>query len=322
MSGRLRAEPSNSMSTRATHAESTWLGAAQRGSPALIRFIVWVALRIGRPVARALLYPIVAYFVTFSVRPRRASRAYLARALDRAPTGRDVFLHYHTFAATLLDRVYFLSGRHCELELNIHGREAVLALVRGGRGAVLLGSHLGSFEALRAAATSGPKLDISMLMDNANAQTMMGILGALDPSLADSVISLGAPDSLLRAKARIDAGGLVGVLGDRLRPGDRAVPCPFLGATMWFPQAPFVFAALVEAPVVLCYGLYRGDRRYDLHFEVFRERIVLPRAHRHETIAGLACEYAARLEHYARMAPYNWFNFYDTWTSPGREETC
>jgi hypothetical protein len=47
----------------ATRVESHWLGAAQRGSPALIRFIVWVG----------------------------ASRAYLARVLDRRPHIRDVF---------------------------------------------------------------------------------------------------------------------------------------------------------------------------------------------------------------------------------------
>jgi predicted LPLAT superfamily acyltransferase len=306
---------------RAAQGELHWLGAAQRGSPALIRFIVWVALRVGRPVARTMLYPIVAYFVVFSIRPRRASRAYLARVLGRSPGIRDVFRHYHTFAATLLDRVYFLTNRHRDLELHVHGREPVLALVRRGRGIVLLGSHLGSFEALRAAGASEPALDITMLMDNANAGKMMRILTSLDPALADSIIGLGAPDSLLRAKARIDAGGLVGVLGDRLRPGDRAVPCAFLGATMWFPEAPFVFAALVGAPVVLCYGLYRGDKRYDLHFELFRERIDLPRPGRREAIAALAREYAERLEHHARAAPYNWFNFYDVWADPaGGEE--
>jgi len=305
---------------RAAQGELNWLGAAQRGSPALIRFIVWVALHIGRPVARAMLYPIVSYFMVFSVKPRRASRAYLSRALGRTPGIVDVFRHYHTFAAALLDRVYFLSGRHRNLELRHHGEAVVLELLQQGRGAVLLGSHLGSFEALRAAGSLVPKLEVSMLMDNANAQKIMRILAALDPALVDSIINLGAPDSLLRAKARIDAGGLVGVLGDRLRPGDRAVPCPFLGATMWFPEAPFVFAALVGAPVVLCYGLYRGDRRYDLHFELFRSRIELPRAGRRDAIAVLAREYAARLEHHAREAPYNWFNFYDTWAEPAHQE--
>ena len=113
-----------------------------------------------------------------------------------------------------------------------------------------------------------------------------------------------------------DAGGLVGLLGDRLRPGDRAVSCPFLGATMWFPESPFVFAALTEAPVVLCFGLYRGGRRYDLHFELLRERIALPRTGRREAVGELVRDYASRLEHYTRMAPYNWFNFYDTFAAP------
>jgi predicted LPLAT superfamily acyltransferase len=318
--GQSRAAPCNSRPMRATQVEPHWLGTAQRGSPALIRFIAWVALRVGRPVARAMLYPVVAYFAIFSVRPPRASRAYLARVLNHKPRVRDVFRHYHAFAATLLDRVYFLTGRHADLALNVHGAEPLLALHRSRRGAVLLGSHLGSFEALHAGGVSGPQLDIGMLMDNANAQKVMRILAALDPSLSDTVISLGAPDSLLRAKARIDAGGLVGVLGDRLRPGDRAVPCPFLGATMWFPEAPFVFAALTGAPIVLCFGLSRGDRRYDLHFELFRERIVLPRAGRREEVAALARDYASRLEHYTRMAPYNWFNFYDSWAVPGGGE--
>ena len=37
--------------------------------------------------------------------------------------------------------------------------------------------------------------------------------------------------------------------------------------------------------------------------------------------AQLVGEYAERLEHCTRGAPYNWFNFYDTWAEPAREET-
>jgi len=38
-------------------------------------------------------------------------RRYLNRALGRAATWRDVYKHVHTFAATVLDRVYFLQDR-------------------------------------------------------------------------------------------------------------------------------------------------------------------------------------------------------------------
>ncbi len=56
-----------------------WTTRSERGTIAMIRFIVWLALRLGRSAARILLYPICAYFLIFSLRSRRASRDYLAR---------------------------------------------------------------------------------------------------------------------------------------------------------------------------------------------------------------------------------------------------
>lgn len=293
-----------------------WLAARERGSPALIRLIVWITLRLGRGAGRALLPVAVAYFVVFSVAPRRASRAYLARVLGRPSRLADVYRHYHAFASTLLDRVYFLAGRYDCFDVRLHGVEAVERAMAQGAGCVLIGSHLGSFEVLRAAATAGPRWPVAMLMDNANAQKMTRVFAAINPALAADVINVGAPDSLIRAKARLDAGALVGLLADRLRPGDRAVACPFLGGTTWLPEGPFALAGVLGAPVVLGFGLYRGGRRYDIHFELLGERIALPRAGRGAAIASLARAYAARLEHYTRLAPYNWFNFYDVWAAP------
>ena len=60
-------------------------------------------------------------------------------------------------------------------------------------------------------------------------------------------------------------------------------------------------------------GLYRGQRRYDVHFELLAATIDAPRARRREAIHGYLQQYVARLEHYCRIAPYNWFNFYDYW---------
>jgi len=294
-------------------AEPAWRAARERGSPALLHFMIWVTRRLGRAVGRALLPPIVLYFVAFSGRARAASRAWLTRTLGRPATLVEVYRHYYAFAATLLDRVYLLSGRWDYFDVRLHGTAALRAIVARGAGCVLLGSHLGSFEALRAAAVFDARWPLVMLMDNANARKVARAFGALNPDLAGMIIEAGMPDSLIRAKARLDAGALLGVLGDRVRPGDKAVPCPFLGGTMRFPEAPFVIAAVLGAPVVLCFALYRGGRRYDLHFEVFRDPLELPRAGRAEALARLAREYAGRLEHYARSAPYNWFNFYDVW---------
>jgi predicted LPLAT superfamily acyltransferase len=299
-----------------TSAESAWQAAPERGSPLLLRFMIGVTRRLGRAVARALLPPIVLYFVAFSRRARAASRAWLARALGRPATFADVYRHFDAFAVTLLDRVYFLTGRWDYFDVRLHGDADLRAIVARGAGCVLLGSHLGSFEALRAAAVFGAHWPLAMLMDNANAQKATRAFAAINPALADMIIEAGAPDSLIRAKARLDAGALLGILGDRARPGDRTVRCPFLGATVRLPESPYVIAGVLGAPVVLCFALYRGGRRYDLHFEVFRDPLVLPRGERAAAVPALAREYAARLEHYARSAPYNWFNFYDVWSEP------
>ena len=81
-----------------------WTRKRSRGSLALMRLMVWIALRLGRWPAWLILHGITGYFLLFSLEGRRASRSYLARVLERPPRLTDVYRHYHTFAITLLDR--------------------------------------------------------------------------------------------------------------------------------------------------------------------------------------------------------------------------
>jgi predicted LPLAT superfamily acyltransferase len=60
-------------------------------------------------------------------------------------------------------------------------------------------------------------------------------------------------------------------------------------------------------------GLYRGGNRYELHFERLVDEPRVERSARDAQIREWVARYAARLEHYCREAPYNWFNFYDFW---------
>jgi predicted LPLAT superfamily acyltransferase len=68
---------------------------------------------------------------------------------------------------------------------------------------------------------------------------------------------------------------------------------------------------MLERPIVLMFGLYRGGNRYDIHFE----RLPRPPAGGARTarMEQWVQSYVDRLEHYSRLAPYNWFNFYDYW---------
>src|SRR5215475_10127006 len=74
-----------------------WVGEPERGSAALLKVMIFVALRLGRPAARVCLYLIAAYFFAFAPAARRSSLEYLRRALGRAPQARDRFRQVFTF---------------------------------------------------------------------------------------------------------------------------------------------------------------------------------------------------------------------------------
>jgi predicted LPLAT superfamily acyltransferase len=292
---------------------AVWLEQRERGNLLAMKAAVRLLLAVGPAAGRVLLYPIAAYFVAFSRRARAASRDYLTRILGRPATLADVARHYLTFARTLHDRVFFLAGRSAEFSVEQHGAEAVEKALAGGRGCLLLGAHLGSFEVLRVVGSLERKLPVNVLLYPDNAANAEAIAAQLSPGLQSRVIPLGRPDTLLRVRECLERGEIVGLLGDRALKSDRTVRCDFLGAPASFPQGPLLLAAILEAPVVLFFGLYLGGRRYALHFESFAESLEASGRERAAQLQPWVARYAARLEHYCRLAPYNWFNFYDFW---------
>lgn len=293
-----------------------WSTQRERSTRSTLRLILWIALHLGRAPARALLYPITLYFLIKAGPQRRASRRFLTQVLGRPARLREVARHIHSFAATILDRVYLLAGRRELLDIRLHRPELVTDRVAAGQGFLLLGSHLGSFELLRALAIEEARMPLKILMYPTHNRVITELLHALNPMIADSVISLDSPQPLLAVKESLDARYAVGLLGDRRMPNEPAVICDFLGRRAAFPTGPLSLAAVTGVPVILPFGIYRGGNRYDVYFELLAERVELDRrdrARRESSLQEWVQRYADRLAHHARAAPYNWFNFYDFW---------
>lgn len=292
---------------------AVWLEQRERGNLFAMKSAVRLLLGVGHTAGRALIYPICAYFFASSRQARAASRAYLGRVLGRPARLTDVLRHYLTFAKTLQDRVYFLAGRSAEFSIEQHGLAALDHALAQGRGCLLLGAHLGSFEVLRAIGILQRKLPINVLLYPDNASNADAVAGDLCPELKERIIPLGRPDTLLRVHECLERGEIVGILGDRVLKSDKTVRCEFLGTPATFPQGPLLLASILKAPVVLFFGLYEGGRRYSIHFEAFTDEVTIARRDRSAQLQPWIARYAARLEHYCRRAPYNWFNFYDFW---------
>ena len=292
---------------------SRWFRQSERGSRTLIQLIGWITLHIGRWAARLLLYPITLYFFLTAREQRLASRQFLSRVLGKKASWWKVARHFHSFAGTILDRAYLVTGDHRRFNLRMHGVEVALEQVAKGRGCILLGAHLGSFEVMRMMAMIDDRVEVKVLMYEDHNATLTRLIYALNPQFSASIIPLGNVDALIRVQESLGRGELVGILADRVAENDRITHCQFLGRQATFPSGPVLLASMLKVPVLLFFGLYLGNNRYALHFELFADEIAIRREHRDADIQSWTQRYSGRLEHYARLAPYNWFNFYDFW---------
>ncbi|HEX9721258.1 MAG TPA: hypothetical protein VGA59_16180 [Ramlibacter sp.] len=288
-----------------------WSDKAERGSAWLIELIAWLARTVGRPACRALLYPITFYFFLTDAGARRASTEFLSAVHGRPVRQNEVFGHIYSFAATLLDRVYMAAGEFDRFQVTIEGLALVDQAMEAGRGCVLLGSHLGSFDLMMLAhrAMDGRPVSVMMRMDpRARLRRIAGI-----DEQALNLIPLGRPDSYLRAHEALTRGEIIGILADRVDGAATALAAPFLGRRVTMPIAPHVLAARSEACVLMCFGLYEGGNRYRIEFVEFGP--AAPRQARGAALQPAVDRYATVLEQYARRYPLNWFNFYPYWAA-------
>ncbi len=300
-----------------------WQSRPEGGGHFALWLIRSIALLCGRRLARLSLYPITAYFYLRRAPERDASRQYLARVLGRLPSRREVFDHLWCFAAITLDRVYLLARGDDDFVVETEGLDLLDTHIANRQGVLLIGSHLGSFEALRALSTRRPEVSLRVVLDKQKTPAMTALLEALAPEIGAGVIDAsrdGTSITLAMAEA-CHAGSLVALLADRGREHEALHHVPFLGLPAPFPVGPWLLAHALQVPVMLCFGLYLGGNRYRLVFEPVAERVVIPRAERQAALDALIAHYAGRLEHYARLTPTNWFNFYDFWQQDPRART-
>ncbi len=309
--------------------EAHWSRLAERGSGMGLR-IVFICYRIlGEGATQLLLYPIVAYFLLTGRSTRAASLDYLRRVnihgasqnseARPAPGWRASFRHMLAFAQSGLDKLAAWMGGFDSRRVDFPDRVELDRLIASGRGAVLIGSHLGNLEMTRALATDERRAIVNAVVYTKHAQRFNQMLKQANASFGVNLIQVShfGPDTAIMLKGKIDRGELLVIVGDRTPPAEggsssRISLVEFLGAPAPFAQGPFILASLLDCPVYLFFCLREGDR-YRIYLEPFAERIVLPRRERQERLQDYLQQYAKRLEAHCLKAPFQWFNFYDFW---------
>ncbi len=295
--------------------EDTWLSQRERGTLFAIRWTYRIATWMGRPFMRLVVSVVAFWYRLFDRRAVAASKDWLERVHGQPPNFWAVYRHLRVFAQVTLDRMFLLTGRTKSFEFTRTGQEHLSNLVASGRGAVLLGAHVGSYEAMRAGGVADD-VPINILGYFKKARQINALLASLNAEHAARVIHLGDDPvgSTVKAKACVDEGQLVAILGDRVGLNDKVTEATFFGEKASFPVGPFLLASLLKCPVYLVFGLYSEPNRYDLFCEPFADDLHLPRKGRQERLQEITQRYADRVEDFCRRAPDNWFNFFDFWS--------
>ncbi|GAN54051.1 hypothetical protein [Tanticharoenia sakaeratensis] len=290
--------------------DATWV-LPELGNQSAMAVLVALAQRLGRRRLSRLIWPVSLYYLLTHRTARRGSRAYLRRVFGRSPTWIESLRHIQAFALVILDRVYFLGKPNAAPLTRVSGGKAILDALSEGRGCILIGAHIGSFEALRAVGRD-VRIRMRILMYRAIVGGATRRLEALDPGYEDAIIPIGEPDTMLRVAEALRRNEVVGMLGDRAPDIGRYLQRELLGGAVDLPEGPLRLAAVTGAPVVLFRALRLRDGTYDVRFEPLgiSPDTVTPR--RAFVDAGLD-RYVAWMENLCRRNPFSWFNFYDFW---------
>ncbi|WP_434762571.1 glycosyltransferase family 2 protein [Vibrio fortis] len=305
-----------------------WSRTQERGTVLGIKLLLMIYTLLGRGVFNLILKGVMRYYHLTGKRAREASEHYLHTLKLYAeqhnidlPNNLDSYHHLLSFGHTMLDKLAAWKGDFSVDNLTIHGQDQFESMVDNEQGVVILGSHLGNIELCRALGRRHSHIKINALVFTEHAERFNSVMKAVNPNSDLNLIQVSSmgPDTAILLQQKLEQGEWIVIVGDRTSTSkeSRSVWAEFLGQEAPFPQGPFMLASVLKAPVFLLFGLRDDSSKkphFNVYFEHFSDKIVLPRKTREQTLQQVVQQYADRLQHYTLKAPLQWYNFFNFWT--------
>ena len=286
-----------------------WSGKS-RGGRFGYQFFVYTIRLLGVRCAYCFLAFIVIYFIPFAPKATKAIWRYnrQRRGLGVLASIKELYCHYYVFGQTLIDKIAMRGGlaKHYHYEFDNYNR--FLEILNSGQGVVMIGAHIGCWEAGAGFfGNYGKKINIVML--DAEHQQIKDVLEEnADEENNYNIIALNQNiiDAMLQMKVALNNGEYICFNGDRYIGTDHTAAVDFLGSKALFPKGLFQIAAKCRVPVVFYYSMREPNCTYRFIFEE-------PILERKAAPESLLEQYSQSLEKIVAKYPRQWFNFYDFW---------
>lgn len=283
-------------------------------------------------VVRALIYPVSFFYWIFSSDARKAAVIYQKQL--REFTGHNVpkrissYRQIFSFALCIVEKLEGWLGKikFSKIQYQNDDITSVLELLKQGKGAILITSHLGNMELLRSLSDYnyqlvGREVPVYVFMDLEATSNFSDTLKSLNPKVSFNVVNSNAigPDTIVTLTEAVENGALVVIAGDRTsaHSGGKNLKISFLGKDANFPYGSFLIPALMKCPVYFMFGVRSKisifNPKQNVYIEKCHTDFNCPRSEREKHIIQCCGEYVARLEKYCILYPYQWYNFFDFW---------
>lgn len=283
-------------------------------------------------VYRTLIFPVTIFYWIFAKSARKAAVQYQKQL--RLFTGRKIpprissYRQIVSFAFCIIEKMEGWLGKVKFDRIQYHNDDIddILNLLRSGKGALLITSHLGNMELLRSLSDYneqlvGREVPVYVVMDMQINSNFSDTLKSINPKFSFNVINSNeiGPDSIVTLMEAIEKGALVVIAGDRTsaHAKEKNLTISFLGKDAKFPYGVFLIPALMKAPLYFMFGLRDHisllSSKQNVYIEKCHTDFNCPRSEREERIIQSCGEYVARLEKFCILYPYQWYNFFNFW---------
>ena len=291
-----------------------WSGSGQlRGGRSGIWFFITVLRVLGLRLTYALLVPPAIYFSIVSP-DVPATMNYHRRIFGAMPWWKRrwlVFRHFLSFGRAIIDRTAILAGGNRHFSFTFDGEEHLRDAVAEGHGVLLLGAHVGNWEA---AGHLLSRIDVPINLTGLDRESpeIRALLTQSSKATFKLIPLTGSPTDAILLVGALRRGEVVAMLGDRSY-GSSTTRVPFLGGSAAFPVGPYAMAASAGAPLVHVFNLREPGGHYRL-FGFPPQRPVMPARHlRDAYLRDCAARFAHDLEGIVKRDPLQWYNFFPFW---------
>lgn len=293
----------------ADNSEKRWTGKS-RGGRFGYQFFVYLIRLLGVRSAYCFLALIVIYFIPFAPKATKAIWSYnrQRRGLGVLASIKELYAHYYSFGQILIDKVAMKGGMANQYHYEFDNYERFTEILNSGQGVVMIGAHIGSWEAGAGFfGAYGKKMNIVML-DAEHAQIKDVLKANAEQENNYKIIALNQDiiEVMLQMKIALNNGEYICFNGDRYMDTDNIAAVDFLGAPAYFPTGPFKIATKCKVPIVFYYSMREANRTYRF---LFAEPVMEGKI----TVEKLLGQYVKSLEKTVGKYPRQWFNFYDFW---------